>query len=661
MAFNLPVLKFSKKSGTQSSALPFIGHLAFERQMRYLGGAALVSLLIAAGAAYFNSNEEIKSARYLALSSNLPMLSERLAKDSVASFTGNSDAYESLANTRSEFTTILEKLNKGDRDISATRGDARKTLDNLLIQWKQTVGRLDDLDKGRPLLVTLERSTEGQSDMLNLVNQLSEQAAPENMQRAIRLELLIQQITGLVQQLLTSSSTEGLPQMDQKLLAAQKLMDEMPQNDPTVMLLKEDFQTYQSVLGFISMNVSQLLPARLAGDRILDESKTLLATTQSLVHAYEQSASSRISAYVALVSGAALLILLTLILRAYLQESRQRAQLAEAINNRNQRAILTLMNELADLAEGDLTITATVTEDITGAIADSINYTTEELRKLVTRVSGASNQMNVATGNAASISRDLLVATEKQMREIQGAGEAVQLMTQSIKEVDSSAAQSAEVARHTLTVTQQGTQAVRNTITGMDGIREQIQETSKRIKRLGESSQEIGEIVELISDITEQTNVLALNAAIQAASAGEAGRGFSVVAEEVQRLAERSADATKQISALVKTIQSDTQDAVMAMEKSTIGVVEGAKLTEMAGQSLREIEQVSNELAGLINSITVSTQMQTDMASEVATAMADIMQISEQTTQGTNATAGSVAQLTQLATDLNQSVSGFKL
>jgi len=234
-------------------------------------------------------------------------------------------------------------------------------------------------------------------------------------------------------------------------------------------------------------------------------------------------------------------------------------------------------------------------------------------------------------------------------------------MTKSIKEVDSSAAKSAEVARRTLAVTEQGAQAVRNTISGMDGIREQIQDTSKRIKRLGESSQEIGEIVDLISDITEQTNVLALNAAIQAASAGEAGRGFSVVAEEVQRLAERSGEATKQIGALVKTIQGDTHDAVAAMEKSTLGVVEGAKLSDVAGQSLREIERVSNELAALINSISTSTQVQTDMASEVANVMEDILKITVQTTEGTRLTANSIAQLNSLATDLKGSVAGFKL
>jgi twitching motility protein PilJ len=273
----------------------------------------------------------------------------------------------------------------------------------------------------------------------------------------------------------------------------------------------------------------------------------------------------------------------------------------------------------------------------------------------------ASGLVADAASGAQGITQELLAATQRQAKELRSTGEAVGLINRSIQEVDNSATQSSKVAQRTLVVTEQGAQAVRNAISGMDSIREQIQETAKRIKRLGESSQEIGDIVDLISDITEQTNVLALNAAIQAASAGEAGRGFSVVAEEVQRLAERSAEATKQISALVKAIQGDTQDAVAAMEQSTQGVVEGAKLSDQAGQSLREIEQVSHELADLIGSISVSTQVQTDMANEVATTMKEILQLTEQTTDGTRKTADSVSELATLAADLKGSVSGFKL
>ena len=327
----------------------------------------------------------------------------------------------------------------------------------------------------------------------------------------------------------------------------------------------------------------------------------------------------------------------------------------------NQIAVLNLLDEMGDLADGDLTVHAAVQENITGAIADSINYTIDSLRDLVIGINRASEQVNTATGQAQATSVKLLSAAEKQSIQITETTDAVTNMTRSILQVSSNANQASQVAQRSLQAANVGSQAVQNTIAGMNGIREQIQETSKRIKRLGESSQEIGEIVELISDITEQTNILALNAAIQAASAGEAGRGFTVVAEEVQRLAERSSEATKQIGAIVKTIQTDTNSAVAAMEKSTEGVVEGARLSDAAGKALTEIETVSNSLARLIQSISTATAAQTEEASTVTKNMQQIQEITSQTTQGTKLTAESVGQLTKLAEELRDSVAGFKL
>lgn len=333
----------------------------------------------------------------------------------------------------------------------------------------------------------------------------------------------------------------------------------------------------------------------------------------------------------------------------------------ESDGQANQMAVLNLLDEMGDLADGDLTVRAEVKENITGAIADSINYTIDSLRDLVTEINRASEQVNTATGQAQVTSVSLLSAAEKQAQQITETTDAVSNMTRSILEVSTNASQASQVAQRSLQAATQGSQAVQNTIAGMNDIREQIQETSKRIKRLGESSQEIGEIVELISDITEQTNILALNAAIQAASAGEAGRGFTVVAEEVQRLAERSSEATKQIGAIVKTIQTDTHSAVAAMEKSTEGVVEGAKLSDAAGKALTEIETVSNSLARLIQSISAATEAQTQVASTVTKNMQQIQEITSLTTKGTKLTAESVGQLTKLAEELRDSVAGFKL
>ena len=343
------------------------------------------------------------------------------------------------------------------------------------------------------------------------------------------------------------------------------------------------------------------------------------------------------------------------------KEAQQHFEQVEAENLRNQESVLRLLDEMGDLADGDLTVEAEVTESITGAIADSINYTIDSLRTLVGEINRATEQVTVASTEAQSVTTRLLAAAQKQSQQISDADTAVQQMAQSIHEVSANANQSAEVAQRSLQAATQGAVAVQNTISGMNDIRAQIQETSKRIKRLGESSQEIGEIVELISDITEQTNILALNAAIQAASAGEAGRGFTVVAEEVQRLAERSSEATKQIGAIVKTIQQDTNDAVSAMERSTEGVVEGAKLSDAAGQALNEIGEVTASLAGLIASISQATRAQTEMEQKVTQLMQEIQAITSQTTEGTRQTAGSIGQLTTLAEELRASVSGFKL
>ena len=364
---------------------------------------------------------------------------------------------------------------------------------------------------------------------------------------------------------------------------------------------------------------------------------------------------------IGLMGAVTLLILILLFLNAKSAVFERSAKEHAEQNERNQQAILRLLDEMGSLADGDLTVEATVTEDITGTIADSFNYAIEELRKLVTTVNETAIMVDGAAKQTKNTASHMAKAAENQALEINAATESIVSMARSIEEVSGNAERSSDVARYSVEVAHKGGEAVRRTIDGMNTIRETIQETSKRIKRLGESSQEIGNIVELINDIAEQTNILALNASIQASMAGEAGRGFAVVADEVQRLAERSTNATKQIEVLVRTIQADTNEAVVSMERSTTDVVGGALLAENAGAALDEIEKVSNQIATLVQNISESTRHQAAAAADVTRRTTRLREISEQTGKATTATAAAISKLADLATQLRKTVAGFTL
>ncbi len=406
----------------------------------------------------------------------------------------------------------------------------------------------------------------------------------------------------------------------------------------------------------------QLLNALEASDAILNETPELLEAVSDISDRIDEQAPLRqpnnlTILALAIAAALCLAVIGTLLLRS----TRRRLSETAETNERNQNAILRLLDELADLADGDLTTTATVTEDFTGAIADSINFTIDQLRILVARINETAVNVSAAAQETQQTALHLAEASEHQAQEIAGASAAVNEMAVTIDQVSANAAESAAVAERAVSIATNGAKVVQNTINGMDTIREQIQDTSKRIKRLGESSQEIGDIVSLINDIADQTNILALNAAIQASMAGDAGRGFAVVADEVQRLAERSAAATKQIEALVKTIQNDTNEAVISMEQTTSEVVRGARLAQDAGVALEEIETVSNNLAELIQNISNAARQQASSAGHISNTMNVIQEITTQTSAGTSATARSIGNLAEMALDLRESVAGFKL
>jgi twitching motility protein PilJ len=681
----------------------FLGQYPVARQLPMLGVALVLEMLLIGGLVYHDSRESGIHMATLAAASEMRMLSQRLAKAASFAVQGTPLAFRQLRDSRDAFAKDVELLRSGG-EINQTRippspeGIAPQ-LAAVTQAWEKTESSAAALLGMENALTAFARGVSSLSSKNRLLLDSAEQFAALRMQSGgnaselasglNQLQVLAQRVTKYANPLLAGGAVdpEGAVQLGKDTAALRDLLGVLAKGSEAMRIpgvsegaaaklaeLEAAFKEHQAAAGSVVDNVQKMASAKLARDQIFGDSESLLEACDKLARAYQGRGSERAIYGVAL----AVLVLLALgtlvaIAKIYLDaarrqteeadqaEANQSRQKIELINRQNQDAILRLMNEVGDLADGDLTVTATVSEDITGAIADSINYTIEELRVLVGRINNAAGRVTLATEIAQKTSAELLTAAERQSLEIQDAGRSVLSMAGSMTAVSSDAKQSAQVAQQSLAAAGHGTQAVQDSIKGMNEIREHIQETSKRIKRLGESSQEIGEIVELISDITEQTNVLALNAAIQAASAGDAGRGFTIVAEEVQRLAERSGEATKQISAIVKTIQADTQDAIAAMEESTQGVVEGANLSDAAGRALAEIGQVSRNLTHLIQKISRATQEQAESAADVARKMQGILQVTEQTTAGTQRTASAVGELAGLAVELKGSVAGFKV
>ena len=674
-----------------SGRLPLLGKLSSGRQLQILTGALVFFLLVDAAVVWFDARQSTFGTIYIATVGKVRMLSQRLAKAAQQASQGNLEAFKQLRDSRDEFAGQMKLLLSGGEaggvSLPATSGDARPALEQLNAEWQKN-------EKAASLVIGEEKNLIGLGNAVRLMNErnpalqeladevaaLSVQSGGNTRQNAIasQLMMLVQRMAKNANTMLAEAQvdpevsfllgkdTNTFRDTMQGLLAGSEALRIQRVSDAELRgklgEMEGAFKEYQKAVGDILGSQQRLIAAKRATFDLFRDSETLLRAAEQLNTTYErQLEGRRLNAVILAAVSLLALACLLLIGKVYLDDSRRRAEDSELVNKGNQEAIQRLLDEITNLANGDLTVRAQVTEHMTGAIADSINYTIDELRRLVAGITDASQQVTAATEQAQSVSGKLLDAAQKQSTEIQGAGQAVTQMAQSMIEVSKKAGDSSKVAESSLHAAQKGATAVQNAIRGMNDIRNQIQETSKRIKRLGESSQEIGEIVQLISDITEQTNVLALNAAIQAASAGEAGRGFTVVAEEVQRLAERSGEATKHISAIVKSIQRDTQDAVEAMERSTQNVVQGTKTADEADQALREIGAVSTQLAELIDSITQSTQQQAASATRVAANMKVILGITQLTTDGTKQTASSAARLTQLADGLKSSVAGFKL
>ncbi len=608
---------------------------------------------------------------YVKNANDLRVYSQVIAVESLKALNGNQQSFSSLTASRAKFDTELNSL-LGYLDESQSKGlettwiKLKSNINDLLMRKTALIEMRTAVDTALKLVNnlrnanqnTLVKLKEEQSD-IRLINQLQ--------QESILLETIQYDLNEL---LANFASTKNLSaSLNRKMKELNSIFDMLKQSGvlpvsaQRVLLAATESQNQLAAsIKVIADNASAVAALQGLDESISNNTRILLDASSDLALNLENQTSalgtSSILNYIIVI-----LIILVVISIALLTEKTTRKRLQETAkeNAVNQEAILQLLDEIGDLADGDLTVSATVSEAFTGAIADSINYSVEQLRDLVQTINKAAGQVSATAENSQALAMNLAEAAEHQAGEIAGVSVAISEMASSIDKVSETALESETVAKRSVEIAHNGNKIVHNTISGMDTIREQIQDTSKRIKRLGESSQEIGDIVGLIDDIAEQTNILALNAAIQASMAGDAGRGFAVVADEVQRLAERSSAATKQIETLVKAIQNDTNEAVISMEQTTSEVVRGAKLAENAGIALEEIETVSQALARLIQSISSAARQQASTAAHISKTMDVIQEITSQTSSGSTETAMTVGKLTTMARDMQQSVEGFKL
>ena len=679
----------SLMSGSRASSTPASRGVAVNRKPVLVGVFLALSVLAMVLMFTIEGSEARKNKVYISIAFEQQVISQQIAVNALEAAAGQEQAFEDLAANQNRFLRNLEIYNNGNRaqKLPALPAVYSTEYSNLKAIWNDYDRHIATVVAAKNSITTVNeyvtQINESLPELISLsdlvVTDLVKAGAPQNsIAIAARQLILIRAIEHSLNQIVNDSEVvmaaadrfaADAKQVETQLVAmlegdASQGIAKIgsPQIADNLLKFADLYSVVRKNVREILDNSAQIFKVHEAALKIDSISPQLLSASANLIQTIERNDDARqIYNLVGYACGAIAVVLLSLLIMIISRQSQSSLIESQEQNERNQRAILRLLDEMTNLADGDLSTHTTVTEDITGAIADSVNYSIDALRDLVGTINSTANQVRGAVRKTQNMTGELAEASEAQASKITAASSSVTDISKSMSEVSERAADSAEVARKSVSIAHKGSETVRQTIDGMETIREQIQETSKRIKRLGESSQEIGDIVNLITEISDQTNILALNAAIQASMAGEAGRGFAVVADEVQRLAERTGDATKQIEALVKTIQADTNEATVSMELSTANVVKGAKLTENAGGALDRIEQVSMNLAQRILEISDATRDQAQDSVKIAEIMDVIQEITAKTSEGSNRASSSIGELSVMVREMQTSVAGFKL
>lgn len=636
-------------------------------------GIAIALIVVAIGGFYYYQSTSNRNQTWVALVRTINANVTSVAKAGSDAAYGIVPDFRVIADGTNDFDDTIKSLREGDRDagIKKMPDNVQPQIDAVANAWKKMHGSIEKVLKGEvPYQRTLtniatistaataiSKSYEQISDRLNQRGGVSALVAANQIAHLERMQAAAQRVVHAGRDAEASAA-----EVDKEVKAFLRGQRSIEIDEATDKQINSTFAPVPAASDGIVADAPEISKLQQAAAVLQGDSTNVLAAGNTLEQALLDTLSiPKALPYVSL--GASVLALLLIIAFVYLSITalRERNARTEERDAKQQQAILGLLDEITNLADGDLTVDVTVTEDFTGAIADSFNYTVGNMRNLVGTINTTSVDIGAAASETQQVALKMNEASERQAREISAVTNTIAATSQSLQQVAASAEKLAQQAQSSVQVAHNGAETVGRTIQGMAALREQIQDTSKRIKRLGESSQEIGNIIEFINDIAEQTNTLALNASIQAAMAGEQGRGFAVVADEVQRLAERAANATRQIENLVKTIQADTNEAIISMERSTTNVVTGAKSAEEAGQALTKVETSSQELSRLIQEISVSARTQSASATKIAGTMQVIREIAVQTSGSAGQTANAVGELNVLSEKLRESVAGFKL